>query len=127
MRISDWSSDVCSSDLVPPSRSPQPSWLPDLSSCVKSGQGVCAIGPQKDRIESQRRSSGRLGVTPSRIERAIGVGNQRGRAGEGTRKPRVRALLPRERRSEEHTTELKSQMRNYYDVFCSTKTNTDYR
>src|SRR3546814_4587528 len=79
MRISDWSSDVCSSDLV------------------KSGQGVCAIGTQKDRIESQRRSSGRLGVTPSRIERAIGVGNQRGRAGEGARKPRFRALLPKER------------------------------
>src|SRR3546814_1449939 len=76
------------SAAVPPSRSPQPSWLPDLSSCVKSGHGVCAIGPQKDRIESKRRASGRLGFTPSRIERDTGVGNQRGREEEGACKAR---------------------------------------
>src|SRR3546814_7694790 len=105
MRISDWSSDVCSSDLVP---------LPTVGS---------GIGPdlltfrglrrtRKPRKRSRARAWPRGGAAPT--------------AG-GEFRPALKTSCsggsPEESggRSEEHTSELQSLMRISYDVFCLKK------
>src|SRR3546814_2251498 len=96
MRISDWSSDVCSSDL---------------KGLVASGQrlgGSCGVAcevpwrkvvtPHGPRVE-HRRSTGRTAMATR-----LGA-------------PRSAAAT----RSEEHTSELQSLMRISYAVFCLKK------
>src|SRR3546814_7346562 len=112
MRISDWSSDVCSSDLdrlcarldgrpealTPARRAERGRVRPDIrrsriwckSRSARPGRGA--------RLSAQRRHAGGLETRPS---------------------------WPRSRyagRSEEHTSELQSLMRISYAVFCLKKT-----
>src|SRR3546814_1512065 len=100
MRISDWSSDVCSSDL-------------------RAGQlcGVSVIPPRPGRqagcapvpSDSEARRTGRARRLPTRpVDRG--------------RLAFERAALARPR-SEEHTSELQSLMRISYAVFCLKKKN----
>src|SRR3546814_1597921 len=116
MRISDWSSDVCSSDLLaspgacpsigsspcssdepPAKRAP-----PTDASALRS-----AVGPLSARMYQPSAASGRLAVHLLRpvsepiLERRINHGE--------------------EPRSEEHTSELQSLMRISYAVFCLKK------
>src|SRR3546814_10087567 len=100
LRISDWSSDVCSSDLA---------------------------GHQRDRRPVDRAFvGGGAGAAGVRNPKRTG-GNARhhrggGRNGRGRRRGRLR---PRPFRSEEHTSELQSLMRISYADFClKQKTNT---
>src|SRR3546814_9849822 len=106
MRISDWSSDVCSSDL--------------LSGFHRPGYGhrYCA-GPAADDFRSVQ--AGRRHGQP-----AI-WGNWPG----PVHFPRIGAAIgwqdhgrKRTRRSEEHTSELQSLMRISYAVFCLKKKNS---
>src|SRR3546814_5904107 len=113
MRISDWSSDVCSSDLL-----------------VVEDAGVDA----HEHVYGMAEAAGHLGRRDSHAEHHRGVGR--------TRWPmRVGVLLAREEalgvsdareaqrrrtsvdmtRSEEHTSELQSLMRISYAVFCLKK------
>src|SRR3546814_7938984 len=101
MRISDWSSDVCSSDLgLSHSPSPQRSHAPSA-----------APVPIENRERNMRvscgwvRAGGRRYGLPSRE----GSGRHH--------QPRAAAV----RRSEEHTSELQSLMRISYAVFCLKK------
>src|SRR3546814_6798611 len=111
MRISDWSSDVCSSDLRTQGHSPPPSDL-------RGGRGAKDGNPTLQ--ESGFPASLRSGV-PARTaglrgeikEEAFAEGGCR-----GTFAPK--ACRPR-RRSEEHTSELQSLMRISYAVFCLKK------
>src|SRR3546814_9596536 len=105
MRISDWSSDVCSSDLK-----------------VLIGVHDCSSGAlrwaRRDwRIRWARWS--RLLTVPSRILRAFAVS--------ATDQPRrcrhTTTLRCFTSSSEEHTSELQSLMRISYDVFCLKKKN----
>src|SRR3546814_4031921 len=106
MRISDWSSDVCSSDLA-------------------NHLGVTAALEIEDR-----------GVRPAMLvvadQRARRVGRQGRLAGaaeaEEDRRVAVRTDVRRAvHRSEEHTSELQSLMRISYAVFClKKKTNTKH-
>src|SRR3546814_4089007 len=96
MRISDWSSDVCSSDLD------RGRALPDVVSRHRPvagarEQGLCPRGRGEERRRGDRRR-----------HRAVRKcrGGERGR-----------------RRSEEHTSELQSLMRISYAVFCLKKKN----
>src|SRR3546814_10893331 len=95
MRISDWSSDVCSSDL----------------------------GQQRFIIERGYRDRGglqRLAGTACRdddILKATGIDGPSTVVGPG-RGGRSRRNARRGRRSEEHTSELQSLMRISYAVFC---------
>src|SRR3546814_10236651 len=122
MRISDWSSDVCSSDLA-------------------SDFDVCA-----DRRDLAVEDGDRLGlglpwvagpdlaVDEDRVGVCLGAGHGRG---EGDRKPGQRERQQQESvhapsiaktgtacvtgrlpRSEEHTSELQTLMRNSYAVYC---------
>src|SRR3546814_10066935 len=108
MRISDWSSDVCSSDLqrVPerPNRSFAAAWkfpgpavrAPTLS--IRDGQYRCV--PDERQSWCNR---------PGRPEHPGNAESLRYRTGRN--------------RSEEHTSELQSLMRISYAVFCLKKKN----
>src|SRR3546814_3146592 len=113
MRISDWSSVVCSADLIagPPrhGEGDQRSWWrgtgphpPHLT--ARAPPPCCAWSPSPVGGGSLRPPSQR----PPRIFRGPAFGL---------------AVDPRLARSEEHTSELQSLMRISYAVFCL-KTNT---
>src|SRR3546814_7869753 len=95
MRISDWSSDVCSSDLLGQGLAMQLAHL---------GAHQCR---QRFAIGAQARCD------PGKHGRAIGQGASRP-DGKATRRSR-------QQRSEEHTSELQSLMRISYAVFCLKK------
>src|SRR3546814_9304584 len=90
MRISDWSSDVCSSDLGHSRGLDQKAGSLSPRRTVRNGPGPM----RENRPRSHRQSRGLRVV--------------RGRS---------RVAAPR-KRSEEHTSELQSLMRISYDVFC---------
>src|SRR3546814_1326220 len=143
MRISDWSSDVCSSDLV---RVPPKS--------LSMGVAPLGAGSEGRTITAISGSSCVRGGTCSvarpgwrRCLRGRPLGRRLGRhlAPPSRRNSRLPAHAPRQRRhchcpvceyrpsrherSEEHTSELQSLMRISYAVFCLKKkkkiTNTD--
>src|SRR3546814_5569974 len=122
MRISDWSSDVCSSDLRPLA---QPVRLgeqrPRRRALRIVAQPRGAVGDEARivalDVRYRAREHGRvarigLEREPRREHRAIGGRHERELALRGT----GRAL-----RSEEHTSELQSLMRISYAVFCLKK------
>src|SRR3546814_5533589 len=125
MRISDWSSDVCSSDLR--------SGRPAIANLRQRG----ATHRTCDNLSSQRRQklaetrhprSGRTAIANLRQRGAIhrtcdNLSSQRRQKLAETRHPRSgRTAIAR---SEEHTSELQSLMRNSYAVSClKKKTNT---
>src|SRR3546814_4454549 len=99
MRISDWSSDVCSSDLH----------AADIAS---------AIGPGRAVVELGSGSSTKTPLLLDAIDPAAYVpvdisGDFLRDSAEG-----LAARFPGLARSEEHTSELQSLMRISYDVFC---------
>src|SRR3546814_10521455 len=95
MRISDWSSDVCSSD---PFSRPVP------------------LPRREKRLGVRRRSR-----SPSRERRLSGPGRD-GTDSARARRPAPGRCGTADRRSEEHTSELQSLMRISYAVFCLNKT-----
>src|SRR3546814_5560089 len=112
MRISDWSSDVCSSDLP-----------------VREGfRGVVRTLRLRDDHRSWHRSRAdrrSLGQGEGVLRAARGGQARLSRRGR-RRRARLYAVRDRnrqgrERRSEEHTSELQSLMRISYAVFCLKK------
>src|SRR3546814_6766544 len=95
MRISDWSSDVCSSDLH--------SFFSPLAS---SSRRTVRPGQSTALARSRWRSARRLNFAVSKY------------FGSGQKRSRVPVLRLR---SEEHTSELQSLMRISYAVFCLKK------
>src|SRR3546814_3810098 len=100
MRISDWSSDVCSSDLQQP----------------EGGAG------DAERHRAQRHIA--VGMAGEAVAHA--VDHEEERIDMRRPVPEGRQLLhriegAREKRSEEHTSELQSLMRISYAVFCLKK------
>src|SRR3546814_2639302 len=111
MRISDWSSDVCSSDLMRVGVSENPSWT--------MIDGATASGVEVDLVEA---FAGELGA---RIEWVHGTEAELLAALERFELDLVVAGLTQDTpRSEEHTSELQSLMRISYAVFCLKKKNT---
>src|SRR3546814_2011858 len=123
MRISDWSSDVCSSDLLGQSRQPQKGcaqgdpasakgllWKPaqaaSQTSCSPSSNGPTVSGG----ISGPACSGASRSVCSAVGGRMVGIA-----AASAARKAS---------RSEEHTSELQSLMRISYAVFCLKKQNT---
>src|SRR3546814_8645120 len=110
MRISDWSSDVCSSDLRLHIRrgavhGRSASSIPSSLSPKHGSESQPEAARSSSRLGSDRRESDDL-----RCPRATG--------------PKSAAPLPHAMRSEEHTSELPSLMRISYAVFCLKKTKT---
>src|SRR3546814_5057191 len=113
MRISDWSSDVCSSDLQLRSRAEGPlarrrsrrqyrGLLYRLEGYSGSGEPRVGFDPVRDQHRRRRKLWPRV-----RVHRAAGPG-----------------IEPCAQRSEEHTSELQSLMRISYAVFCLKKKKT---
>src|SRR3546814_4299950 len=112
MRISDWSSDVCSSDL-PAVQATNLDFRPENFAWAADGRGFLvagrpAIAAEKARIDAE----GRKGwLYDGRIAPFVSI------------RPQVRGTFPMEyfhvdarTRSEEHTSELQSLMRTSYAV-----------
>src|SRR3546814_2307600 len=108
MRISDWSSDVCSSDL--PTR-------------PHRGQGVDALVEHHRDGESRDREG--KGGEQAADQRADDQHGNAGRRSEQHRRDVIDAGK-RPDRSEEHTSELQSLMRISYAVFCLKQKKTIY-
>src|SRR3546814_5837936 len=114
MRISDWSSDVCSSDLVGPLyRGSEPSL--DAMTIAVPNAATHAPTPQKadpTRLDPVR-------VMNRAAENAIAAMYRLSAIGARKAFDRISriALI----RSEEHTSELQSLMRNSYAGFCLKK------
>src|SRR3546814_9884053 len=105
MRISDWSSDVCSSDLL---------------------AGAAALAGRRRQLPAGRaRAAGLPRAAPAgpAHRRRPGDGH-RGAAVDSRIEPLRRRARRRARRSEEHKSELQSLMRISYAVFCLKKTTT---
>src|SRR3546814_8969288 len=104
MRISDWSSDVCSSDL-------------DVADVRGAGNRRPPVGqrlPDPRDPGQRRRAKGKWGGRRTRFRHP----RRRSRARHDGREP------PAPPRSEEHTSELQSLMRISYAVFCLKKKKT---
>src|SRR3546814_6728796 len=119
MRISDWSSDVCSSDL-------NDEIAFDLAvcgcDCVRpdTGDRVCLQINQRNIVLRENLVISLFQRRSLRAERMrrFGWGEFLGQIGIGD--PRANLVAPEivGVRSEEHTSELQSLMRNSYAVFC---------
>src|SRR3546814_10193515 len=125
MRISDWSSDVCSSDLDDGADGGG-----DVGLCVHvqflSFGSIQALGSARASaalimVSAFRSSALRGGVSVScaemRAKRMAGAASTIRRTSSTSAKP-----SPHTCRSEEHTSELQSLMRISYAVFCLKKT-----
>src|SRR3546814_6362194 len=119
MRISDWSSDVCSSDLGPEGRATSgPRRLPLL--WISGTQAANQIGsPRPNPVvpcipkEECRVGIDRVPIGRPALQHDQGLGAEGEDHGKGARIGI--------RRSEEHTSELQSLMRISYAVFCLNK------
>src|SRR3546814_5030081 len=116
MRISDWSSDVCSSDLLGSQR---------LSNRLQIFAGIIAFGNLAD-VLAQRLAVTQMGGAGERIDLAarivdvIFAGHVISGEGQHIRQRIAHHRAPNVR-SEEHTSELQSLMRISYAVFCLKK------
>src|SRR3546814_3343686 len=126
MRISDWSSDVCSSDL--PGLAPL---LEGLDFEVAAGERLAIVGESGSGKTMATRAI--PGLLAAGVHRAAGSIRFEGRDLTTLRENDLRAIrgagigmvfqepmtsLNPALRSEEHTSELQSLMRNSYAVFC---------
>src|SRR3546814_8214737 len=116
MRISDWSSDVCSSDLVGDPTGPADATVePEAVRVGAELSALAGIGAGED--DGDVVGQGR-GCLQQDIEALAGGELAHGEDG------RARwdvAFVGRRQRSEEHTSELQSLMRISYAVFCLKK------
>src|SRR3546814_5643422 len=105
MRISDWSSDVCSSDLTTTSTI---LWLLFFSAAFTI-LGVLYSRRDRDSLEDYviaRNSHSSIATMLTLLASTLGAWI---------------LFSPAQARSEEHTSELQSLMRTSYAVFCFTK------
>src|SRR3546814_1074697 len=116
MRISDWSSDVCSSDLVEQigigedveiAEPREHGAAPAIGDQRDEGRGRCAVAVFAVRIRVDT-------VAALVIDDHLRLARRR----EGDRVGNARCV---DERSEEHTSELQSLMRISYAVFCLKK------
>src|SRR3546814_1537236 len=111
MRISDWSSDVCSSDLGATDLSVRDGFADtyEHGRIVEANENPCQLRKTIVRDCADDRS-------------AYGV-SARGTGGSHRTTDNSGANSRKAARSEEHTSELQSLMRNSYAVFCLKKKN----
>src|SRR3546814_6347633 len=111
MRISDWSSDVCSSDLFGDILSREIDLCPRLQDQPLGDALVIIAFEPPEQIALVRQEQRAFGFEPVRRE-----------SFEADR--RIAAVWPfAQIRSEEHTSELQSLMRNSHADFCLKKKN----
>src|SRR3546814_8112948 len=112
MRISDWSSDVCSSDLTGP--------VEDIDPHVRVvEEGIAGADHEDDAVQPD------VGLLQPHPADRVDIAQDRDAEGDQHHQQRQPCHAPAdplvEPRSEEHTSELQSLMRNSYAVFCLKK------
>src|SRR3546814_5446704 len=114
MRISDWSSDVCSSDLV--------ETLEQQVATLKRSDQISrdANRDLQGTLAERDEEIAGLRADVAFYERFVGATGQR-------RGLTVHQLHLQPQRSEEHTSELQSLMRISYAVFCLKKKNSQQK
>src|SRR3546814_2669947 len=112
VRISDWSSDVCSSDLREEDDGGE---LAGARGGRQRQAGHLVAGG--DRVPADDEAAGE-GIARRRGFQRLGLGEGGRGAVLGQRRHHLLAIL----KSEEHTSELQSLMRISYAVFCLKKT-----
>src|SRR3546814_4847534 len=138
MRISDWSSDVCSSDLVEAAAQIDADhFVPIFKAHIQESavaRNACIVDHNIDRahVFGDLRAKVFAGVKVAHVPFIISYA---GAPGEGLRSFGITRIIGRDcyphvakgkadrftnatRRSEEHTSELQSLMRTSYAVFC---------
>src|SRR3546814_2841647 len=115
MRISDWSSDVFSSDLAGFARRIACERRSSFTAYVYAAWscGTCVAGSQAP-LKLRLREKWSMQSTCSSTAMAFG-------RNEAIRRKTIERRRPRLMRSEEHTSELQSLMRISYAVFCLKK------
>src|SRR3546814_8999098 len=115
MRISDWSSDVCSSDLrrILHVDDPEPAGEP-------GGMDQAAVEPLVELMGAETAG----GSAEGRLQLADGENGERLDPGEVGHVEDPEEAVQASLRSEEHTSELQSLMRISYAVFCLKKKKT---
>src|SRR3546814_4355563 len=113
MRISDWSSDVCSSDL-------SCLLIRTFSGAYHSRTAMRGRSYSENAFCSWRRSIAPGACRCQPVRRSFFELNQEAHA---QREPRCRDVIRWSKRSAEHTSELQSLMRISYAVFCLNKNN----
>src|SRR3546814_7695410 len=115
MRISDWSSDVCSSDLLTISfqRSVR---IARIGERLKFLSPVCDANTRSRKLSRSPVNTGRK-LLPS-IPCGLGAPAASSTVGKRSVSEIIASVA---RRSEEHTSELQSLMRSSYAVFCLKK------
>src|SRR3546814_7952112 len=117
MRISDWSSDVCSSDLVV-----------RIGKAEMFGRdGIADLSTEMAAAIERLREQGRTTMVVRKGERdlgAIGLMDTPRDAAKAAIEQLKTLGITRMIRSEEHTSELQSLMRISYAVFCLKKKKT---
>src|SRR3546814_8970794 len=117
MRISDWSSDVCSSDLTPPPGFPA---VRQLSGCVVRSQRTDKARRRGRSLVDHSRSDC-LAPLRARSDHWQDEGASSRTASGNAVQPGASGWVQQSTRSEEHTSELQSLMRISYAVFCLKK------
>src|SRR3546814_4158454 len=106
MRISDWSSDVCSSDLG----RDRARTVEDMVKAAEVGgfrPRMVEEDPESGRNEKELLDAAAFDLIENKVRHEIGEDDH------------PRAMIDGGKsRSEEHTSELQSLMRNSYAVFC---------
>src|SRR3546814_9454650 len=129
MRISDWSSDVCSSDLMSSVQACYSHFgggaIPTRAS---SPQTTTAVPPQTYSTKKKWNASGLSSRVGRPVPKKLGPAGSSPtfhpcQATASTPDPRPTSSRQPSRRSEEHTSELQSLMRISYAVFCLKKKN----
>src|SRR3546814_7988912 len=115
MRISDWSSDVCSSDLFICGGA-----FAGIEKIIEGRMGANGVGFTSDIRKYDEKEEGELltNVLPEDLLKFGLIPEFIGRL------PVIGAVSPLDQealRSEEHTSELQSLLRNSYAVFCLQK------
>src|SRR3546814_7702595 len=117
MRISDWSSDVCSSDLIRDRYELEAGLRYDY-------KYLDALGYDRElRLYGGTRQFHNVSASLGGVWRPAPGWDFRSNLGMAWRPPSVNELYSNGLRSEEHTSELQSLMRISYAVFCLKKKN----
>src|SRR3546814_4708281 len=118
MRISAWSSDVCSSDLSPPNLRKYTARLSRSNTCISAPSKMSGVVVYKMALSNDCVWLVRQGF-PEKVQCRPPAPTQRSEVLGKSMMPSTG--LPW--RSEEHTSELQSLMRISYAVFCLKKKN----
>src|SRR3546814_6135052 len=121
MRISDWSSDVCSSDLLRPGSLTLMDIERFIGRCGRSRFALRLPGPRIKVGPHSAFVSAQFVGRRSAFQRLIILFDSRRQILRNRRGPIIAPIRGRQR-SEEHTSELQSLMRISYAVFCLKKT-----